>query len=810
MNPLKLTLVGFRGIRAGLGVDQIEIDLTSIDPAAQLVAIAGPNGAGKSTILDNLHPFRLMPSRAGGYSPGSFSYFDQVYGPYALKELEWSHAGATYRTTIVIKTPGKTKTQECYLHRMEGAAWVPVEGSDGKAKTHDAAVESILGTPEMFFTAAFSAQGRPSLSSYTNGRIKDLLSELLGLNAVLEYSARANDRAKQLKNELESLRGDLKRIEVFETAIPQQEASIRHVKGQIPAAADAVTEARDRATKAQTTVLRETQALQNGAETEAKRAGLSQRAADIGRAIVSETKAVNADIAAARKAVEDAASRARLAFSSLDARAAQAEQRKKRAQETLQRKDEINAAALSVPEIQEKIRDAERHAADLSAQSETLRKLEQEAAAVRAKLHPVKATGSAAASSLERLKKSAELADRVPCAGTDLQGRCMLLADAVKSREGIPDAATAVEKLRCEYRETATRAGDLTEKAAALAGAREKERDARVAINDLLGKLRAAERLAAMQGQLETAAQDLEAAEQELGRIATEQAETTAAAEAAKRDGEQRVAELQTRLDDRIQQHRADAAGIQAEIDALPAPHDETALNAAKHARSDADADLAQAERKRSELQAQVTEMEVSRQSMRDQLAALGETRARAANIADDIAHWSTLAKALGRDGIVALSIDDAGPTLAALTNDILTACYGPRFTVAIRTQETTQAGTDRETFDIVVFDAERDDEKSVSTMSGGERIWINEALTRAIALYQAQQSGADYECLFADESDGALDASKKEQFIAMKRKVLQLGGYRREYFISHSADSVDSADAVIDVRGLALQEVTA
>ena len=126
-------------------------------------------------------------------------------------------------------------------------------------------------------------------------------------------------------------------------------------------------------------------------------------------------------------------------------------------------------------------------------------------------------------------------------------------------------------------------------------------------------------------------------------------------------------------------------------------------------------------------------------------------------------------------------------------------SCYGPRFSVRIDTQaEVKSTGAQKETFDIVVLDADTDESKSVREMSGGERIWINEALTRAIALYQAQQSGQVYHTLFSDESDGALDPQKKEQFVRMKRRVLELGGYDREFFISHSPDVWPLADAVI------------
>ena len=64
MQPLRLTLKGFRGIRDGLGLDEITLDLERLADGAELIAIAGPNGSGKSTIMDNLLPYLGLQSRA--------------------------------------------------------------------------------------------------------------------------------------------------------------------------------------------------------------------------------------------------------------------------------------------------------------------------------------------------------------------------------------------------------------------------------------------------------------------------------------------------------------------------------------------------------------------------------------------------------------------------------------------------------------------------------------------------------------------------------------------------------------------------
>jgi exonuclease SbcC len=41
--------------------------------------------------------------------------------------------------------------------------------------------------------------------------------------------------------------------------------------------------------------------------------------------------------------------------------------------------------------------------------------------------------------------------------------------------------------------------------------------------------------------------------------------------------------------------------------------------------------------------------------------------------------------------------------------------------------------------------------------MSGGERTFIDACLTRAIALYLAQNTGRRFDTLFSDEADGPL-----------------------------------------------------
>ncbi|MFP3648675.1 hypothetical protein, partial [Paraburkholderia sp. SIMBA_054] len=72
MRPLTLTLTGFIGVRDGMKRDSVTLNLESLPNG--LIALTGPNGAGKSIIMDSLHPYRIMPSRATKLSVDGFSY----------------------------------------------------------------------------------------------------------------------------------------------------------------------------------------------------------------------------------------------------------------------------------------------------------------------------------------------------------------------------------------------------------------------------------------------------------------------------------------------------------------------------------------------------------------------------------------------------------------------------------------------------------------------------------------------------------------------------------------------------------------
>ena len=63
--------------------------------------------------------------------------------------------------------------------------------------------------------------------------------------------------------------------------------------------------------------------------------------------------------------------------------------------------------------------------------------------------------------------------------------------------------------------------------------------------------------------------------------------------------------------------------------------------------------------------------------------------------------------------------------------------------------------------------------------------------------------TGRRFGTLFSDEADGPLDPDHKRMFMDMKREVLRLGQYAREFYVSQTAELTAMADHVIDLDAL-------
>jgi DNA repair protein SbcC/Rad50 len=805
MQVLSLTLKGFRGIRDGLRRDTLTLDFEALAGDAALVAIVGGNGRGKTTLMDNMHPYLTMPSRAMAAGPGGFAYYDHVCLPESEKDLLWAHDGVRYRSQVVIRAGARRRT-EAFLFEQSGGAWRPLQlpdgtVSDGKVDTYTRCVEAVCGSADTFFTSVFSAQGKRQLTHYRNAEIKTLLADLLGQEEIQALGQKAGEVARILKAGLASVRQELAGLDDESRRVGDERRRVEGAETRIAqalAARAAADSARDAARTLQAQLV---------AEREQTVATQAQR-----RRLVDERQAAIEAGTQGMAALDTQDRQEQERMTGLGQRIAERVAQVRKQLETLERRRQEQLRVLvAAPAVLRAARVLPRAQRVLSVRTDRVGHWRQQVkqwtqcvsarTAAQLRLAQIEREAGQAVLRTEELARRLSLTGEVPCAGSDLQGRCKLLADAHEAHALVPSAQAeiyrlAVEKgiVRSQLHQSETMSEVLADAPGKCARAERQESLARERVSRLA-------LLAARAEEIDRARAEVAAVEQELAALAATASDEESPDERTEREGIASSREqIAVRRLQQAQQTRERLDRLDAALAALPAPFAEQALVAANDSVARAMAALSAAEQAHLIALRDGQSWEAATRQLARVVDRREEVAARLARVESALGGWTLFARCMCNDGLIALAIDDAGPALSGLANDLLLACYGLRFTVSIRTLVETGKGDQKEGFDIVVHDGDSGDSKSVSLMSGGERVWINECLTRAVALYLARHSGRRYGTLFSDEADGALDAERKRMFMAMKREVLRLGAYEREFFVSQTPELTAMADVVVNL----------
>lgn len=756
-----------------------------------------------------------MPSRAGADGLGAFSYYDHVYLPESLKELVWRHNGRRYKSQIVFRVNGKKKT-EAFLFEDSDGAWVPAElpdgtVSDGKVETYEKAVAEILCPPDTFFVSVFSAQGKRPLSAFKNAEVKTLLADLLGLEQVREQGALAADVAKQLKAGLAVARQGAARTQDEADGVKRSLAELDGAAQDVEAAVCQRAAAALRLDDARQRLAKVTAEHAGAAETEARRRTLAEDA----KRLVGEHDAGAQRLAQELPRVQqrEAALRQRMAARRQThlQRRAQLVRELAGMDDVARLREKVEAARARQPFARRVVERCRGIVARHQAAVDVLERAKSVLTARRREVESIEREAGQVALRQADLQRRFGLTSNVPCAGMDIQGRCQLLGDAREAKALLPSADAELASLAAKKRAAVEAVAETEAAVRGLPAAAEVRNKAEQLLEAADARLREMDLLCARANEVARAVQSLAVLRDELGKLPEQPESETeeergelADIEAAKR----RIAEEQQRLSTARDEAMA---RISEQLAKLPPPLDASQLEKAKQ---DVEA-CARAARAAEQGEATARQREERAKALREQLVAveakLGAAGKAAGRVETELAAWTLLAKCLSNDGVIALDIDDAGPTFSALANELLLACYGPRFTLQVITQTANGKGELREDFDIVVHDGWRDESKSLKLVSGGERVWINECLTRAIALYLSGNTGRKIGTLFSDEADGPLDPERKRMFMNMKREVLRLGGYACEFFVSQTPELTSMADRIIDLESMATEvaEVT-
>lgn len=806
MKLKSLHLRGFKGLRAGMGVSEVSLDLASLPSG--LVAICGETGMGKTTILDNMHPYRIMPfkiRKAKDWSPGAFSFYDVCEGPDACKDLVFDMGGREYRSLLLIDAD--RKKQEAYLYEMGPTGWVAL--NDGKVKTYDEAIERVVGSPTLFFSSVFRAQSAKNLSDYARSDIMGILAELLNVDHIREQG----DKCRKVVSELSS-RVDLAR------------AGIRSAVDEVQAA-EAV---------AQQVNELETELAVSRSDRESKVAVLDRIRGDLSAAQqhAAAFESERARYQQLQATLEDEKARAKQDALHIGGELATEQGRIVRLQEQLQQKrqtldarlDRAKKIAGNAVAIREKVAEEavlqgrmvglRNEATTLSARRDALdaevrehNELQKLAAGYDRELLALAGKHNLELgkikSAIDTAERDSALLEGVDCRGDGsgfVNASCRFVTGAMAAFQSLPGLREQLGALqvpgaeqvavKAKLDETMAKLGEYQPAIEELDSCKGMLASVNEAIATIEKSLAECSRWTKLVGELDRAEVDIKEVESELFAMdADADAEFTAIRE--------RVASLEERL----AATRADSEKRIRDLE-LQVLECNITEDPAEQVRS-LEQQVRGAESMLSSVDGVIRDMELRLAGMRERIKSADAARGKIAGAEANIdrlnaliSDYSLLAKACSNDGVIALELDDAAPSIAVIVNDLLRACYGARFSVRLDTQAQKADGSMREAFDIIVYDSETDEERSISDTSGGQLSWLEDAITRGICLFNIHRSDRVFATLFSDEKDGALDPKRKLEFLAVKRRALELGTHEREFFISHTPDLVEQADARI------------
>lgn len=803
MRPIRLKLEGFAGIASGRGKPVIELNLDSIKDS-NIVAFAGPNGAGKTTVMDNLHPYRVMPS-----TPTPFSFYDHlVKGVDGLKELDWEHEGVTYRSVVRMKASGKTKKQEAYLFQNLGGEFKPYQDdtgltSDGKLDTYDRAVETVMGKPEVFFSTQFSAQGKMPISTMSAGEVKTLMASMLNMGDLRALASKASDVVKGLKPHLAGLQSQAVPLEQKKSAAIGTQLKLAEVHTAIVLAGskleDAKTLSREKLSAYSSLKVLADQQEQVIAQRSALLGQIESVAVENAKQLSEFIRKQAADAFQVQTQVDSSKQAVRVAEGAV----ANAKSKTDEANALVKRESEVIRAASERQALVEQLSGLRLKADNLFLDVNRMNELQSAVSSLKEAFAADRAGGVNLKAVIEAAQLTASLIKEVPCSGHAFAGSCPLLAQARDAETGLKNQTVQLQGFRDRCGTSKAKLETSSLELDRLVEADKQCRSLQILISAVEVKIANAKVLMADGPRIELAKQSLPglidalaAAKQDAATASASLALATSAETLLKSSQDEAKLAFKVLLNNEV-------ARLQLALSKLPAIVGDADLATSHHAVAVADRSVNMIESNREILRDQLRDLQASLvglENVDDQLAALA---AQGDAISQEIAHWTLLNRALGNDGIIAMSIDDAGPSISALCNSLLEDCYGGRFVVRLSTQGETATGVLKESFLIHVEDTLRGEQKLLDYMSGGEKVWINECLVRAMALYMAQASGSKFKTLFNDESDGPLDPERKRQFMAMKRAVLERGGYDREYLITQTPELLELCDEVIDVAQL-------
>lgn len=755
----RLKLVGSIGIKKGLGLETLDLDLSGL---SGLIALAGPNGRGKTSVLDSLSPFRTLGSRKGALQ-------HHFYLRQSSKELSFTWNGNHYRT--LVKIDAESEKQEGYIWK-DGTPQVK-----GKVREYDRVIRELMGSEELFFNSVFASQNGTKLSDLTTGQLKNLFSEFLRLHRYEEWEA----TAKQVITLLDTLKAQEDRqaehLEKLTVDRPFTRESLEAAQARNAQEGRFLSALRDDLTVVEGQHLVAIQAA------EANK-GIRQRIADLEGQKTKAEKERTDDDRKTKAVLQEIKTKTATVLQEIEA-----------VSRVLADKDKIMGAVEEERTLKEKIEKANENGTSAQEELTTLRAnlAEKEKAHTKAQGDLRSLTQDPEIKVMEgkigSLKHQA--AGLAVLTGCPLERpTCSLTAAALEAKEKIQPLEDELTDLKArtaamiegKHIEIGHMEKDLKADRLIIQEKADRLQTLKSAVADARKRLFTVSALAAQSTQIAVAAEKLTALRARQAELTDESLKVQK--EWTERD--HRAMFALKELEDRIMAARLD----------LDAEADERVKELTQRV-NETKTIICETEGKISETQALILSLENKLKEIEGHTKLLKTIREKRDRIIQEAGRWAYLRDACGKDGLRALEIDSVAPTISAYANDLLSRTFGPLFSVRFRTQN----DEGKEVLDILVI---RDDGSEVllEDLSGGEKVWLLKSLRLSMTLVSKEKSGRMFGTCLCDEEDGALDVENGQNFIRLYQSFMQSGGFESCYFISHKPECVSMADHVLMFNG--------
>ncbi|MDD5061964.1 MAG: hypothetical protein PHN44_06785 [Candidatus Marinimicrobia bacterium] len=763
-----LRLKGFTGIKRGLGLDEIKIDFNNI---VGLVAFAGQNGLGKSTVLENLHPFNTLASRSG-------AIFNHTYRRDSEKELSFSYNGAQYRTLLKI---------DCQSGKSEGYIWQNGESIvNGKIRDYSKKITEIFGSENLFFNSVFCAQNSTKLSDMTTGQLKNLFAEFLRLDRLQEWEETAKQVINTLNGKASQINTNIEALKIRMDGVEEINREAHRLVNLRKEQENHKVENSARITKLQTE-------RENIKTIIATNDVLDKQVADLTAALTDmENNRGRED-----KVTEVHLEELRSQYLSISAEI-------KELDILLANEMEITAAAEKVKEINEKIEtlngDIEKLSPVIEERKDNIYRLEKLISESSIKIRELNnnkeivALHHSIAQTEFAIKKYDEQLSALAGRDTDCQSTtCQFILKAREAEGKREEAAKSLnadrEKLVALSEETNREINSLNtailNSGNALDVARAKLKENTDAQNINRKELTTARQ------ELQRY-QDLAAKLPEIAVAKSKKEDRLTALEENKKQGTALSDAWKARkqvLDDQIAKQQEKILTVQNQIK-LGVNQE---LKAVEKEIEIVTNSIKENETYISDTSAKIAKLQGELSGMAEAEAQLKAAKENEDKVYQDIAEWTYIKNACGKNGLQAMEIDGAAPLITSFANDLLSKAFGALYSVKLLTQD--EEG--KECLDIISI-GEDGEEILLDNLSGGQKVWLLMALRLAMTLLSKEKGGRNFETAFFDEMDGALDSDNAINFINLYKSFMEIGKFNTIPFISHKPECRSMADHVL------------